>query len=202
MTDAAAVIESLFCPADTTGHLFSELALTDGLCDAQVLGELAVMNPDEFSRLKFRPPLSEEVAMVCLDGGSAWNPSDEGMYRLLVGIFARHMEHFRVQRQLAQKLDGKQFAKLPGGHALVLWPAGSTLLRGKHVPDVAFEENPNFPAGAGQAARIIVGGCGPRFHRALQVIQRSSEMLYRIRARNVLGGFPEPQLDGKDGPYR
>lgn len=179
-----------------------------------------VMNPDEFSRLKFRPPLSEEVALVCLDGGSAWNPSDEGMYRLLVGIFTRHMEHFRVQRQLAQKLDGKQFAKLPGGHALVLWPAGSTLLRGKHVPDVAFDENPDFPdktwrnkdwagdwsavarSGAGQAARIIVGGCGPRFHRALQVIQRSSELLYRIRARNVLGGYPEPQLDGKDGPYR
>lgn len=142
--------------------------------------------------------------MACLQDGPAWNPSDVGMHRLLVSIFTRHMEDFRVQRRLSQRLDGKQFALLPGGHALVLWPAGGTLLRGKHAPDVGLEVTPGDWSGAGLAARIIVGGCGPRFHRALRVIQLSTAMLYRLRVNNALAGTPEPQLDGdgENGPYR
>jgi hypothetical protein len=179
------------------------------------------MNPDEFARLQFFPPLREEALSAILAGGD-WKPTDEGIYDLLVRIFAKYMERFRRQRALANlSSDHRQFARLPGGHALVLWPPGSTLLRGKHVPDTGNEEDPhcleelwskqdflrpgpsNYDLGAYQGARIIVGGCGPRFHRALKVIQISTELLYRHRANNVLSGHTEPRgSTGKDGPYR
>lgn len=175
------------------------------------------MNPDEFARLKFKPPLEQEVLAALLEGPPSWKPSDEAIYDLLVRIFAKHVERFRRQRALAVlPTDHDQFARLPGGHALVLWPPGSTLLRGKHVPDridesapgfesvwdIGLNVRPNYDSGAYQAARIIVGGCGPRFHRALQVIERATDMLYRYRMNNVLSGNAEPHADGKNGPYR
>ena len=182
------------------------------------------MNPDEFARLKFRPPLEQEVLAALLEGPSGWKPSDEAVYDLLVRIFAKYIERFRLERSLA-KLDAqrRQLARLPGGHALVLWPVGETLLRGKNArdrgperasanglgPPVTFERVWDsqpwkyYDSGAYQAACIIVGGCGPRFHRALQVIQRATDLCLRYRVSNVVGGDAEPRANsGKSGPYR
>jgi len=181
------------------------------------------MNPDEFARLKFKPPLEQEVLAAVLEGPPGWKPSDEAIYELLTRIFAKHMERFRYNRSLCRDMSCRQLARLPGGNALVLWPAGATLLRGKHAPDHAPErasENglgppvtferiwdgqpwKHYDSGAWQAARIIVGGCGPRFHRALQVIERATELLMRYRISNVVGGDSEPrESNGKNGPYR
>lgn len=179
------------------------------------------MNPGEFARLSFRSPLQEYVIAETLASGRD-GMSDEQVYVLLQRIFAREIERFRKHRSflLPDNAWSKQFARLPGGHALVLWPSGAPLLRGVHSPDRDPAEkdiwgNPaSFEALSGKmpdgyentgtwiAACRIVGGCGPRFHRALQVIQKASILLYNRRLNQVLAGIPERTSPGKDGPYR
>lgn len=166
------------------------------------------MNPDEFIRLHFRSPLAEEMALHVMSGGSI-TISNEVVYKLLVEIFTEHIELFRVSRRLANLSSGKQLARLPGGHALVLWPPGETLLRGKHAPDPPLDldapdpddPDPDDPP-AKKASRIVVAGCGPRFHRALQVIQHAERKMFLHRQNNVLAGFPEPVRLASGGPYR
>lgn len=53
-----------------------------------------------------------------------------------------------------------------------------------------------------KAARIVVAGCGLRFHRALQVIQHAERKMFLHRQNNVLAGFPEPVRLASGGPYR
>lgn len=64
--DAAAVIENLFCPADTTGHLFSELALTDGLSRLEdLLGQSDAEPEIEIDEREEDEPDEELGAFVC-----------------------------------------------------------------------------------------------------------------------------------------
>lgn len=147
------------------------------------------MNPEDFSRSAFGGEIAEAIAMHVLGGEKA---GSREVFELLISLFTHELERFRIARDANMPKfgwRGRDTARLPRAHALILIPGYDSLLVAVGTGSEPLERLPNGAPCRGaalHAARVIVAGCGPRFRRCLQIIRSATTYCVRHDALDAL----------------